>query len=212
MFQALALGLLLWRRADARRWLVYIFNSVVNAKLLIILSHWWSTTVSLETYRLNSNKKQYWLNMFASDWLKGRHKIDALLDPFQHSRGHYPLITEGNWATYLSFEVELCSSLYPPIGYRKRSYQTILLITIAKHSWLQLYNWVAMMIRRKNFACLNLQQNLQIWSPVFKDHVTTVSLLQEFSLNLKWHRRLCKKINSLKNLRGPFHYPLHIKY
>ena len=34
--------------------------------------------------------------MFASDWLKGRHKIDALLDPFQHSRGHYPLITEGN--------------------------------------------------------------------------------------------------------------------
>lgn len=115
-------------------------------------------------------------------------------------------------ATYLSFEVELCSSLYPPIGYWKRNYQTILLITIAKHSWLQLYNWVAMMIRRKNFACLNLQQNLQIWSPVFKDHVTTVSLLQEFSLNLKWQRHLCKKINSLKNLRGPFHYPLHIKY
>lgn len=132
--------------------------------------------------------------MFASNWLKGRHKIDALLDPFQHSRGHYPLITEVNWATYLSFEVELCSSLYPPIGYWKGNYQTILLITIAKHSWLQLYNWVAMMIRRKNFACLNLQQNLQIWSPVFKDHVTTVSLLQEFSLNLKWHRHLCKKL------------------
>ena len=69
-----------------------------------------------------------------------------------------------------------------------------MLITIAKHSWLQLYNWVAMMIHRKNFACLNLQQNLQIWSPVFKDHVTTVSLLQEFSLNLKWQRHLCKKL------------------
>ena len=132
--------------------------------------------------------------MFASDWLKGRHKIDALLDPFQHSRGHYPLITEGNWATYLSFEVELCSSLYPPIGYWKRNYQTILLITIAKPSWLQLYNWVDMMICRNNFACLNLQQNLLIWSLVFKGHVTTVSLLQEFSLDLKWHRYLCKKL------------------
>ena len=150
--------------------------------------------------------------MFASDWLKGRHKIDALLDPFQHSRGHYPLITEGNWATYLSFEVELCSSLYPPIGYWKRNYQTILLITIAKPSWLQLYNWVAMMIRRKNFACLNLQQNLLIWSLVFKGHVTTVSLLQEFSLNLKWHRHLCKKLILWKICKDHFitHYILNI--
>ena len=46
------------RRANARnvsffyplRWLIYVFNSVVNTKLPSILSHWRSTTVSLETY------------------------------------------------------------------------------------------------------------------------------------------------------------------
>ena len=48
----------LWWRANARnvsffyplRWLIYIFNSVVNTKLPAILSHRHSTTVSLETY------------------------------------------------------------------------------------------------------------------------------------------------------------------
>ena len=48
----------LWWRANARnvsffyplQWLIYIFNSVVNAKLPAILSHQRSTTVSLETY------------------------------------------------------------------------------------------------------------------------------------------------------------------
>ena len=32
------------------RWLIYVFNSVVNTKLSTILSHRRSTTVSLETY------------------------------------------------------------------------------------------------------------------------------------------------------------------
>ena len=32
------------------RWLIYVFNSVVNTKLPAILSHRRSTTVSLETY------------------------------------------------------------------------------------------------------------------------------------------------------------------
>ena len=32
------------------RWLIYIFNPVVNTKLPAILSHRRSTTVSLETY------------------------------------------------------------------------------------------------------------------------------------------------------------------
>ena len=48
----------LWWRANARnvsffyplRWLIYIFNLVVNTKLPAILSHRHSTTVSLETY------------------------------------------------------------------------------------------------------------------------------------------------------------------
>ena len=31
---------------------IYVFNSVVNTKLPVILSHQRSTTVSLETYRL----------------------------------------------------------------------------------------------------------------------------------------------------------------
>ena len=32
------------------RWLIYVFNPVVNTKLPAILSHRRSTTVSLETY------------------------------------------------------------------------------------------------------------------------------------------------------------------
>ena len=35
------------------RWLIYVFNPVVNTKLPAILSHRRSTTVSLETYPLN---------------------------------------------------------------------------------------------------------------------------------------------------------------
>ena len=35
------------------RWLVYVFNSVVNTKLPVILSHRCSNTVSLETYPLS---------------------------------------------------------------------------------------------------------------------------------------------------------------
>ena len=50
------------RRANARnvsffyplRWLIYVFNSVVNTKLPAILSHRCSTTVSLETYPFTS--------------------------------------------------------------------------------------------------------------------------------------------------------------
>ena len=34
----------------ALRWLIYVFNPVDNTKLPALLSHWRSTTVSLETY------------------------------------------------------------------------------------------------------------------------------------------------------------------
>ena len=42
-----------WSEKKAKkplRWLIYVFNSVVNTKLPAILSHRRSTTVSLETY------------------------------------------------------------------------------------------------------------------------------------------------------------------
>ena len=39
------------------RWLIYVFNSVVNTKLPAILSHRCSTTVSLETYPFIQNNQ-----------------------------------------------------------------------------------------------------------------------------------------------------------
>ena len=43
------------------RWLIYVFNSVVNTKLPAILSHRCSITVSLETYPFYSKV----INVFA---------------------------------------------------------------------------------------------------------------------------------------------------
>ena len=39
------------------QWPIHVFNSVVNTKLPAILSHWLSTTVSLETYSICSSEK-----------------------------------------------------------------------------------------------------------------------------------------------------------
>ena len=93
------------------RWPIYVFNSVVNTKLLAILSHRRSTTVSLETYPLYILWK-FWL-FFVNEWSRSGVCADGRLRLWQTGERIWFEISESQKRWILNLGLKLVQQKHP---------------------------------------------------------------------------------------------------